>query len=926
MSLVDRSDLERLVTELSAALDADPSRALGPIDALYRAIPDADHQGRATVGYLLGRAHAATGDLVRAQALVGEAERDFEQAGDRLQAIRTRAGLMQLLTSDGQPHAAIRIGSEGLDLLDALGSSRAVHEIRGLLQQNLGVAAGHQGWFQTALDAYDRAAAAYRDAERPERLPYLTANRAAELLDLGRVEDALTYLEVARADAVSLGAGTLVARCEAMIGWGRVLAGHPGDGIAHLRAAAAGFERTSQRADAELATLRLGEAHLLLSDWSAAAETFGSLLGPDLPVNATTRCAARTGAVAARIGRGQHTRAAQDLEEVIAAWEAIDHLPGSIAARLELAGLQLADGDRDAAIATCLQAHDALGPDGGDRYPVQMFYVTSRLVDALLPDHDAARHFADLAVELADHLGVPLLACRARRRLASVELGAGHVAIAETHLRAVIALGETLRARLPRESQRLSFGDDVDLALSMLTEILIDRGTARSVDEAAELADRRRDRVLRELLDGRVALDEAVGRATFRASLTALSDALLDVDSPPRAAALRDHVRGLVERGAAASPSAADASGDDRAVSERPARSSLATVVHPGGRRDRIRTDPGGTIIAYSVTSGRLVAFVTRDGITRAIKLATSGRDVADMLEELDAEVWQASATGETVLGTDHPFTRSAQRLMRRMGAALLDPLGHLLPRGDASSCWQVLPHGLLHDVPFHALIDAHGPLLEQATVGIGPNLSFATPRPARTDVSSRVVAVGIPTPGNPGVADELAAFGATGLPTEALIGTEATGDAVTEAASRADILHLAGHAIFDRADPRDSRLHLADGWLTADRIARLDLAGAVVIVSACEGARVGDRKPAGAAIGLARAFLAAGAHTVIASRWSLDDRIATETVGALARALAAGVPVNSALRQAQHQQRDRTPHIAHWAPFSALGHPDPRS
>jgi tetratricopeptide (TPR) repeat protein len=755
--------------------------------------------------------------------------------------------------------------------------------VLGLLHQNIGVAAGHVGSFQMALDSYDRAAEAYRTSGCHERLPFLAANRAAELLDLGRVGEALVELEHARMSAETVGSGALVARCDAMSGWGQVLAGNPDLGIRHLRSAVDGFRAGAMRVDAELAMLRLGEAHLLLSDWPEAAAVFDALLAPDTPIATITRCAARTGAAAATIGQGHLGAARHELEAAIDAWDTAGNLPGAITARLELAGLLLAVGDQDAAIAASLDAADSLGTDGPERYPLQMLYVTLRLVDVLLPDHEAARPYAEQGVTIATRLGIPLLVCRARRRLGSVELAAGDATAAEPHLRETIALGEALRARLPREGQRLSFGDDIDLALSMITDILIDQGTAASVNEAAALADRRRDRVLRELLDGTVQLDrleQATGPDPFDTAMTAVSDALLDADSPRRAAALREHVRGLVE----AQPERTHVTSSGAAVAaERPKPAPRATGTH---RARPHGADDGSTaVIAYTVVGERLAAFVTRGSITRAVRLDADTRSVAELLEELDAELWQAGVSARAALDGTHPFTRSANRLLRRIGAILIDPLAHLLPTRRRARLLAGRAARALHDVPFHGLITTDGPLIDQAAITICPNLSFTAPAGHRAGRGRRVLTIGLPTAGIPGVADELAAFGASGLPTEVLIGAEATSQALATAAARADILHLAGHGEFDRDHPRRSRLHLADGSITADEVARLDLQGMTVIVSACDSGRAGYRAPTGAAIGLGRAFLAAGAHTVLASRWLLDDRVAADTIAALARA-----------------------------------------
>ena len=122
------------------------------------------------------------------------------------------------------------------------------------------------------------------------------------------------------------------------------------------------------------------------------------------------------------------------------------------------------------------------------------------------------------------------------------------------------------------------------------------------------------------------------------------------------------------------------------------------------------------------------------------------------------------------------------------------------------------------------------------------------------------------------------------------------------------------------------SALKLADGWLTAADIMQLDLTESTVVLSACEsgrGTQKGDEL-----IGLPRAFLGAGASTLIVSLWVVQDDTTTELMKTWYEQLVApntGMPARltpavTALRTAQLAIKAAYPHPYYWAPFVLIG------
>jgi CHAT domain-containing protein len=139
------------------------------------------------------------------------------------------------------------------------------------------------------------------------------------------------------------------------------------------------------------------------------------------------------------------------------------------------------------------------------------------------------------------------------------------------------------------------------------------------------------------------------------------------------------------------------------------------------------------------------------------------------------------------------------------------------------------------------------------------------------------------------------------------------------------DVLHFATHAVVSTRHPQRSAIVLApggpdeDGLLQPREIADLDLAGKVIVLSACRSAE--GRIYAGeGVVGLARAFFQAGASTVVGSLWPLRDEDAEAVVGELARQLGRGRSVTEALAAAQRWRIADGAPTAAWAGLVVLG------
>lgn len=125
-----------------------------------------------------------------------------------------------------------------------------------------------------------------------------------------------------------------------------------------------------------------------------------------------------------------------------------------------------------------------------------------------------------------------------------------------------------------------------------------------------------------------------------------------------------------------------------------------------------------------------------------------------------------------------------------------------------------------------------------------------------------------------------------------------------------------------------DKATRADDGWLTAEEIALLDLRGTeLVVLSACQ-TGLGDIKTGEGVFGLRRAFVHAGARSLLTSLFEVPDRETRELMRRFYGNLRAGQGKLAALHAAQVdlvRQRRQDSSAAHpffWASFVLVGEP----
>jgi CHAT domain-containing protein len=143
------------------------------------------------------------------------------------------------------------------------------------------------------------------------------------------------------------------------------------------------------------------------------------------------------------------------------------------------------------------------------------------------------------------------------------------------------------------------------------------------------------------------------------------------------------------------------------------------------------------------------------------------------------------------------------------------------------------------------------------------------------------------------------------------------------------DIVHYAGHAIYDAHNPGKSGWLLSDGMLTADGIAAmggLEAMPALVFANACRSGLTNEWRSdenEQQIFGLANAFLLAGVQHYLGTLWDVVDDPGARFAERFYAAIAAGASVGSALRSARQGNPSDESNGLTWANYLLYGDPD---
>jgi CHAT domain-containing protein/tetratricopeptide (TPR) repeat protein len=888
---------EELKAEAERQLSVDSERSLAIADQIFDLGDDPDIRG---LGWL-ARADALRelGRYTEAAHTYEDAARLFREAADEVGWARTRIGAI----------LNARYTGEYIDVVADVEDARRILTKHGLwlrltrLENHTGALQSWLGRTAEALEAYQRALEAAEHMQ--PRSDMLEAEVFASLSLAYYQGDDLVRAEEYRGRAAAIfereGLTEFVSRLSrnyARFAAGR---GHYSQALAAVlpgRRALLGMGRT----DAAAHLGYVGVESLIRLNRSAEAAELAETVAAEFESTGARVDAAAThewhALALANLGEAEAALGALERADTLfggANWEA-----GLTSAQLRRAVLLSQAGRWRAALEQAELVRDDLLRHGRVVRAVEADLIRARALRALGQPR-AAADAARAALALVRDRALPWLSYHAWRVLGELALDVGDQASAlDAFLKAIGDL-EQVQGRILTE-YRASYLQDKTDVFEAAVDLLLRQGEG---ERAFDLVERAKSRALVDALAG--GLDIRIRPRTPEQAR--LADEL--------ARLRRDHDE-LAEL-------------DDRGPELREQERRISQIL------EELRLAGAQDLERLSLLEGRVYSpQANLDDRTALVELYRIGADYAVFVMDrtsLRVKRLERGAAklrrlyGPLQLNLNAAISEAGRRatlepnvraLLQRAYDVLLRPIEDWLDKYERLI---VVSNGRLWLLPFSALHDGQRYLLEKFEVATAPSassLSFCL-RP-RSRTSQRMLVGAHSADGAlPGVLEEARAIAAMygGV---CLLDEDLTLAALKEAASQADLIHLAAHGVARLDAPQFSYLRLADGHQTALDCFDLELDCTLVTLSACESGRgrvtAGDEQ-----IGLPRAFLYAGARAVVHTLWRIDDQSTRIMMERFYTELRSGRGRGAALRTAQLAYlHDGAVHPFLWASLTLVG------
>jgi CHAT domain-containing protein len=492
------------------------------------------------------------------------------------------------------------------------------------------------------------------------------------------------------------------------------------------------------------------------------------------------------------------------------------------------------------------------------------------------------------ALSIAESQQTPAGISSASRYIGDVMWRTGKPAEAVPYYQKAIQQIESTRSLLESEEYRQSFFEGELRPYASMMRVLLSAGNQ---EEAFNYSERARSRGFLDVLGSKVRLSRA--KSGLLEEERALQEGIAAIK-----ARLSDEAEGETDR-SVLRKQLAEAEGTYSAFLARVRKRdkeqiSLMSVEPLTLKELQEFLDPQTTLVEYFITEGETFVWVVEKEKLQFQRVAQPKEYLGTLVKTLRESIF--------TLGEREKFNESSAVLYKQ----LIEPL---LPHITGKELI-IVPHDVLHYLPFHALIGPDGRyLIEKYPIyylSSASLLQFVTEK--RKAGGEKVLAFGNPDLGDPEKNLEYAELEAQEVKavypeSSVFLKKEASEEKSKSLSPTYDILHFATHAQLNAEDPLSSAVLLAkedkeDGRLEVREIFGMDLKANLVVLSGCE-TGLGKLSTGDELVGLTRAFIYAGTPSVVASLWGVDDSSTAQLMASFYRNLKT-MGKAEALRQAQ--------------------------
>jgi CHAT domain-containing protein len=558
-----------------------------------------------------------------------------------------------------------------------------------------------------------------------------------------------------------------------------------------------------------------------------------------------------------------------------------------------------------------------------EKQQVPVRAANARVLSALTLQemHETKSAIADaqLALQELEGFHAPWVSYQALNTLGRLRELEGDTQQAEgLYMRAIAEL-ELLRGNIKLDELRMSFGKDKYQVYENIVNVKLGSGETR---QAFDLVERSKSRTLLDLME-----------RNLETAWEAGGD-----DSPRfrRIRKIREELNILYSRlseaGAIASVAVSNKATKDEiarreqqlvellraAGSEKPGWATLQSM--PSLSVDDVQNmlENDEVLVEYYAVGDRLQVFVIGRNMFHVVRDLSSSINVRTSLKGLNFQLSKFHLQSTYLKKHSASLVAAAQHHLGNLHAQLIAPISQLL---EGKKHLVIVPHQMLHYVPFHALFDSGSYLIDRFTISYAASASVlricrsrhlgSTPR--------RDLVLAVADHLTPHINEEVEALRQLLPSADIFVGAEADEDKLRQYAPTAGKIHIAAHGIFRSDNPMFSSIRLGNNWLNLFDIFNLKLGAEMTTLSACETGMSavweGDEL-----LGLARGFLYAGTPSLVVSLWMVNDRSTAQLMRGFYEGLGEGLSKAEALRRAMLDVKAAFPHPYYWAPFILLG------
>ena len=895
---------KRLARELKelcyASWTAEPAaarRAARALDLLAAIRPETEIL--ALSAWVGGIAEIAKGKLDAAVERLEEASRRFRKLGSEHESARPLVAVLIALGMLGRYSEAKKIGRKALGILEKYGDNVAAGKIEMNLSNIVSRLGKHREAERYCLSALRR----FKKTSEPEWRAMAENGLANTYTELNEFKKAEKYFKAALETAAGAGMTLTVAEVESSLGNMALMRGRLDEALRFFELSRQKYETLRMPHQTAIAEMEIASIYAELNLTPEAAELYRraaqkfhrrSLYEEEARSRiGLAKTASRQGNASA--SRKQFETAARLLEEK-------GNKAGATLARLEQAILELRSG-RSVKAAEIVR---------GERRELRRlenprFELAARLIEAqgalAKPIHSGTGRALTQIVERArelESLGVELAAINALGDLAKRR---GDLVTAEDKYLGAIGKIEASRGRLQAGEFRMSFLAANLEPFEKLVEVYLERG---EIERAFVANERFRSRSLAETSAGRTGF--GIGDTKLSKEAETIREELNwhyrregsenHDRSKKRAFILEKRLAGIERKLASTAKSSEDPQSGSL---------DLATL--------RKQLGANSALIEFFELNGLFSAFVvTAKSVELAQFDATPG-EIQSLIEELRFTFGSLRYGGETMRAFAGQLKERTDDRLRRLHEKLIDPVAQKIEEKNLI----FVPAGVLNYVPFSALFDGTEYLVEKCIVSYSPSAAvWQRLRQGSRGEVRRALLFAYADESIPLAKMEAERIAALFPGADVFTGGAATFENFRSNLRGHDLIHMACHGTYRSDNPSFSSLHLADGRVTVGDVVKERIDARLVTLSACE-TGLSTVYAGNEILGLVRGFLSAGARSLVASLWNINDSTSADLMTDFYSHLQRGTGVAASLREAQIKLIGRGENPYYWAPFFAI-------